>query len=38
MYELFKAGTDIAFYAVAAVVIIGASVKMRKSRKKNYIK
>lgn len=32
MYELLKSGTDIIFYAVAAVAIIGA-VKIVKSKK-----
>lgn len=33
MYELFKAGNDILFYALAAIVIIGAVIKMVKSKK-----
>lgn len=33
MYELFKSGTDIIFYAVAAVAIIGAVIKIVKSKK-----
>lgn len=33
MYELLKSGTDIIFYAVAAVAIIGAVIKIVKSKK-----
>lgn len=35
MYEIFKSGTDIIFYVVAAVAIIGAVIKIVKSKKGN---
>ena len=33
MYEMFKAGSDVIFYAVAAVVIISAVIRIMKSKK-----
>ena len=35
MYELFGSAVNIAFYVLAAVVIIGAIIKIVKSRKDN---
>ena len=35
MYELFRSGTDIIFYALVAVVVIGAVIKIVKSKKDN---
>ena len=32
MYELFKTGTDIAFYVVVAAVVIGAAIKILKNK------
>ena len=33
MYEMFKAGSDVIFYAVAEVVIISAVIRIMKSKK-----
>lgn len=35
MYELFKGGVDILFYAFAAIAIIGSIVKIKKAKKKD---
>lgn len=35
MYEIFKSANDLIFYGLAAVVIIGAIIKMVKAKKKN---